>query len=252
VIARLVGEYSAGNTISDVIGSPSASEPSSTGSRREKISIPSGKSFASSNQIGFGDHNGGFIGGGQIGYNWQFNNWLAGFETDIQGLSSNKGGNSGTVVVPSPAFPAFPLTETFNNQNRVDWLGTVRGRLGWLATPAFLIYGTGGLAYGGVKASTAINQMIAPPDPSIPASGFGGVSETRAGWTAGGGFEWMFAPNWSVKAEYLFFDLGSVSYDIPLAIVAIAAPTLATGSATAHISETFRGNIARAGINYHF
>lgn len=201
---------------------------------------------------GFGGNNNGFIGGGQIGYNWQSGTLVTGIEADIQGLSANNGGSSGVVVIPSPAFPAFPLTETFANEHRVDWLGTVRGRLVWLATPTFLIYGTGGLAYGGVKASTAITQSIAPPDPSIPASGIGGVSETRAGWTVGGGLEWMFAPNWSLKGEYMYFDLGSASYDIPLAVVSTAVPGAVTGSATAHISQDFKGSIARVGVNYHF
>jgi len=100
----------------------------------------------------------------------------------------------------------------------VDWLGTVRGRVGFLATPALLMYGTGGFAYGEVKVSTSITQS------NTDCANFGagscvasnaatsGESQTRAGWTAGGGFEWLFAPQWSAKAEYLFYDLGSVTF----------------------------------------
>ena len=69
----------------------------------------------------------------------------------------------------------------------LSWFGTVRGRLGYLITPTLLIYGTGGFAYGQVDAW--------------------GFSSTHTGWTAGGGVEWMFAPHWSAKVEYLYVNL---------------------------------------------
>ena len=92
--------------------------------------------------------------------------------------------------------------------DKLDWFGTVRGRLGFLATPTFLLYGTGGLAYGRV-ASATVNSFTATPDIYT-----GSTSTTRAGWTAGAGGEWMFAPNWSAKAEYLYVDLGTVGYNV--------------------------------------
>jgi outer membrane immunogenic protein len=101
----------------------------------------------------------------------------------------------------------------------MDYFGTVRGRIGFLATPTLLVYGTGGLAYGGIHSSTLIGQAItgAPAVPNIY-SAFGSVSNTRVGWTAGGGVEWLFLPNWSIKLEYLYYDLGSVTYGLsPLA-----------------------------------
>ena len=69
----------------------------------------------------------------------------------------------------------------------LSWFGTVRGRVGYLITPTLLIYGTGGFAYGQVDAW--------------------GLASTNTGWTAGGGVEWMFAPHWSAKVEYLYVDL---------------------------------------------
>jgi outer membrane immunogenic protein len=158
----------------------------------------------------------GFIGGGQVGYNWQMSPvWLAGFETDIQYLSGN---DSGTITKSSGAFPFFGASEVVNSSiassSKVDYLGTVRGRLGYLFTPTFLLYGTGGLAYGGVKASTTIGQTNNDctffPGTCLQGSTApgGAFSHTRAGWTAGAGLEWMFAQKWSAKAEYLHYDLG--------------------------------------------
>jgi outer membrane immunogenic protein len=191
------------------------------------------------NQIGSGTQTS-FIGGGQIGYNWQQNNLVFGLEADIQGVAGSA--RTGTIVTPSPAFPAFPLTTTFSD--RLDYLGTVRGRIGFLATPQMLLYGTGGLAYGGTK--TTITQSIAAPDPSIPA--FASSSTTRAGFSVGGGVEWMLWSRWSAKAEFLYYDLGRQS--LPLAVVSTAVPGAVTGSATANIRYT--GEIARVGLNYHF
>src|SRR5271165_4042808 len=102
----------------------------------------------------------------------------------------------------------------------IDWIGTVRGRAGYLFTPTLLVYGTAGLAYGGVHASathsafvqgtlSGLNVPILPPYqgpfPSapyngalgfVPVPGAGSFSDTRVGWTAGGGVEWMLSPNW--------------------------------------------------------
>jgi len=85
----------------------------------------------------------------------------------------------------------------------------------------------------------------------------GGLSEsasfTLPGMTVGVGGEWMFAPNWSVKAEGMYYDLGRVSYALtPAAVTAIGAPAVVTGSAAARFSNRVDGVIARVGVNYHF
>ncbi len=168
----------------------------------------------------------GVVGGGQIGYNYQFGSSLvAGAEADIQGTSIGSGGNGNFVsILPSPFIPGdvlVPLASGNNVGLSMPWFGTVRGRLGFLITPTLLIYGTGGFAYGGVH----VNQT--------------GFYNTRTGWTAGGGVEWMFMPHWSAKAEYLFVDLSS-------------------GGATGPFGFEFgthhhpQANIVRAGVNYHF
>jgi outer membrane immunogenic protein len=201
---------------------------------------------------------GGFIGGGQVGYNYQFGpSFVASFETDIQGVAGTTGGATFTNTLRNPVFPAEPFLETAAVSRRVNYIGTVRGRLGWLVTPTFLVYGTGGLAYGGVNATTNITQVVTD-DPTLPFPYFstGSLNNTRVGWTAGGGVEWMFSPNWSLKVEYLYYDLGGVTYGLsPLVNIGgplSAAPGSAISTAFPQSSTRFRGNIVRAGINWHF
>jgi outer membrane immunogenic protein len=82
---------------------------------------------------------------------------------------------------------------------------------------------------------------------------FGSFNSTRVGWTAGGGVEWMFSPNWSLKAEYLYYNLGSVTYNLSPLIHTLTIPPFTTvASAFPHSSTRFNGNIVRAGLNYHF
>src|SRR5580692_226757 len=183
----------------------------------------------------------GIIGGGQFGYNFQSGRFVAGFEADIQGLS---GRATGTAVT---AFSAGSTTLTATNS--VNWLGTVRARIGLAATPNLLIYGTGGLAYGGVNSSTGINQSFSPLGILNGTSlASGNFSETRVGWTVGAGGEWMFTSNWSAKLEYLHYDLGSANYGTP---VNISSPLLGATSTLGQSSSTnFRGDIVRVGLNY--
>lgn len=189
----------------------------------------------------------GFIGGGQIGYNWQINSYVLSVETDFQG-STIKGSQTVSNV---RLFFGAPFTVAGTGSQEIDWFGTLRGRLGWLVTDALLVYATGGLAYGHVQTEASFS-VNAPP------IGFGKTvgsstlsqSDTRAGWTVGGGLEWMFAPRWSVKAEYLYYDLGTVSFNQLLTAVDTAGPGISVSAirSDAH----YRGNIARAGVNYHF
>ncbi|MBM3642162.1 MAG: porin family protein, partial [Alphaproteobacteria bacterium] len=200
---------------------------------------------------------------GQIGYNWQFyNSFVGGVEADIQGVA---GSNSNkTAVTAVGAFPFGTANEVIvsalTTSKRLDYIGTVRGRLGWLFTPTLLAYGTGGLAYGGVSVSTSIaqfnNDCAQFPGACISGAAFssGAFSDTRVGWTVGGGLEWMFWPNWSAKVEYLYYDLGNVSYSA--GALTTLGNTIFAGSVVAGVvSQTqtrFNGNIVRAGVNYHF
>ena len=201
-----------------------------------------------------GNNNGGFIGGGQVGYNYQFaSSFVVGLEADIQGVASS---NSFTSGFGAGFVPANDLGVTFMNASRrLDYLGTVRGRVGWLFTPTLLLYGTGGLAYGGVNLTTSLMsaELLGAAFVATDGVGFGAAafSDTRVGWTAGGGVEWMFWPNWSAKVEYLYYDLGSVT--LPSAVVIGVSPGGAQDWAYAASTRTrFDGHVVRAGLNYHF
>jgi outer membrane immunogenic protein len=213
-----------------------------------------------------GGNNGGFIGGGQMGYNWQFmNNFVAGVEADIQGIAGNSGSRTFFTGAAVPGIVGGALGDSFSAIHSVrgslDYLGTVRGRLGWLFTPTLLVYGTGGLAYGGVTLNSATQVTAATAVFNTIQPSFGGVnfSNTQVGWTAGGGLEWMFWPNWSVKAEYLYYDLGSVTQNFLLTSVdagGVPHPGAVHNGGSALFGGAMRarinGNIVRAGLNYHF
>ena len=156
----------------------------------------------------------GWLGGGTIGGNVQF--WggaVLGVEGDWDWSNLN-----GTTTTSTPASSCT----SSGCETQADWLATVRGRAGW-AFDRVLVYGTGGVAFAPVQ------------------SGFNGgalSSTTQTGWTAGAGLEFAFAPNWTVKAEYLYVDLGNT--------------TCATDCFPASTSVKFTENVVRAGINFKF
>jgi outer membrane immunogenic protein len=129
----------------------------------------------------------GFTGGGQIGYNLQSGNFVYGVEADFNYVSNKAS------VTHVTAFIVPSLTST----TKLDWMGTVRGRLGVALSPT-LIYVTGGWAFAHFE------DTVTAPGITTPAN----VSKTYSGWTAGGGIEHMFARNWTAKIEALFADFG--------------------------------------------
>lgn len=190
-----------------------------------------------------------FIGGGQIGYNWQIMNaWVAGLETDIAGLIG--GNNIGTAQIATPIPGVGTNSSAITVTRDLQFLGTFRGRVGFLATPTFLLYGTGGLAYGGVDLSTDVVQSRGPRPFGTPVSGGTSSSDTRVGWTAGAGAEWMFLPNWSAKVEYLHYDLGQASDEFNITHYNAQGALIFVNNV--RTEATMSGDIVRAGVNYHF
>jgi outer membrane immunogenic protein len=141
----------------------------------------------------------------------------------------------------------FPITSTQTVSAKTDWLGTVRGRFGIVLTPTWLVYFTAGLAFGGDNASSTLAQA-GPVGPGFLGTGAGSISNTRLGGTYGAGLEWMFARNWSAKAEYLFYDLGTTTFSYAARSNILVPPVYQTVTNSVH----FEGNIARVGVNYHF
>ena len=176
----------------------------------------------------------GFIGGGQAGFNYQADVLVYGIETDFQGADIKDSVNIAGPFAQVGGGVSGPAS--FVASERLNWLGTVRGRVGVVAWERSLFYATGGFAYGGVSAS----QNTIFPAVQYPSS----VSETRTGWTAGGGWEYAFAPNWSAKIEGLYYDLGSFS------TLGTAVPA-GTGFIGGKNFDA-KGAIVRAGLNWRF
>jgi outer membrane immunogenic protein len=186
----------------------------------------------------------GFIGGGQIGYNFQLNKWLVlGVETDFQG-SDIEGSRTRFGFSDFGGDIALDNPDVFlQAHERMQWFGTARGRIGFAPLCRLLIYGTGGLAYGNVdySANTNFDNGITYP-----------VSFTRTslGWTGGGGLEYAIGHHWSVKAEYLYYDLGDESRTQRQLFFGVPTPN-PLGFAVRYRFEN-TGNIVRGGLNFKF
>jgi outer membrane immunogenic protein len=191
------------------------------------IGIAGGGSLGQSNHIdratGLSDTLGynvkGGLVGGTLGYNWQFSSFVFGLEGDISWVGEY-GSHIDIGLAGDPAFQSF---------TKETWLATARARFGY-AVNNLLFYGTGGYAGAGVTAGIKDSNTNALLVSS---------TSTRNGWTAGGGLEWGFAPNWSAKFEWLYMKFENKGFN-----------TL--------VAEGPRGsvplddNVVRAGINYRF
>jgi outer membrane immunogenic protein len=162
----------------------------------------------------------GVIGGGQAGFNYQIGNIVLGVEGDMS-AADIKGSVTDTVN-------AYTVT------TKLDWLATVRGRVG-LAFDRILVYGTAGVAIAHAKST--LDDSFSGPLVITTTS-----SADYVGWTGGGGIEWALSPNWSIKGEYLYADLGSKVYNF----YEVAPGDHITGKAKITTS------VARGGFNFRF
>jgi opacity protein-like surface antigen/outer membrane receptor protein involved in Fe transport len=185
----------------------------------------------------------GAIGGGQLGYNWQYGMWLAGLEADMTFQHYRTATVSQCLgAICNPTVAGIDAPVSVMGQHNLDWFGTVRGRLGVAITPDLLVYGTGGLAYGEIEHAGLIwgsDGMLTNDAASTYAN-----RALRAGWVAGGGIEARIAGNVTGRIEYLHTDFG---FD--------RAQALLTSNATP-VAVDFNSRIAedlvRVGLNYKF
>jgi outer membrane immunogenic protein len=173
------------------------------------------------------------LGGIQAGHNWTIGAFVVGAEADIS-LADVSGSGVTPVIHPTQGFQGL----FFQAHQRMDWFGTARLRLGTTPAERLLVYLTGGLAFG------HIDYRAHDTNPTIEAHIDTQRSSTRAGWTVGGGVEWVLARNWTVKAEYLYYDLGDLTF------ITDAAPPNPPFQARIALEE--RGHVVRAGLNYKF
>jgi outer membrane immunogenic protein len=149
----------------------------------------------------------GFVGGGQIGYNWQTGPLVIGLEGDFQGSAQSTSDSALGITVDQD----------------LRWLATLRGRLGYASGP-WLFYVTGGAAWLNYQLTVSAGGASVDAD------------DTKGGWTLGGGVEWMFAPKWSAKLEYLYVDTGDTNVTL----------------GGFNFDGRAKDNLVRVGINYHF
>jgi outer membrane immunogenic protein len=201
----------------------------------------------------------GWVAGVHAGYNVQTGSLVWGVEGDFSYFRL-RANSAGTFPFPSTLAggPLGPPTLTFtaNTATSSDWLATIRPRLGFAAGNA-LFYATGGLAVTNEKVSQS--NMV----DSLGTVLAGSISETRFGWTAGGGIEYMLTPNWTIRAEYLHLDFGTTNgagvVNVPTGVLGnlqctAGAPVL-TGPATytgCSISSRLTAELVKVGISYKF
>ena len=178
----------------------------------------------------------GWFGGLQTGYNLQSGMIVFGAEADIQ-LSDINDSISGDFSNPDGTVPLSGATSL-----DLDWFGTVRGRLG-VAFDRLLIYGTGGVAFGGIDTSM---DALEPPaelfETHLNSSG------TEVGYVIGAGAEFAFNDSWTMKLEYQYIDFGTVSDNAPVFDIGTTDPTGETASSD--IDAAF--HTVRLGINFSF
>jgi outer membrane immunogenic protein len=174
-----------------------------------------------------GSNNGVFIGGGQLGFNWQISNVVLGFEWDLDGVANNNNPGNGLFI---PAVGTIQVTP--NNK----WLTTLAARFG-VTNGHWLFYGKAGGGWVGNDNFTVTNVT---PGASITGSN----RNTNSGWLVGAGIEWAFANHWSAKLEYDYLELGSQTFTVPA-----GSPFLANDIFTVSNRNI---QMVKVGINYLF
>jgi outer membrane immunogenic protein len=178
----------------------------------------------------------GFVGGGQLGYNWQWMNWVVGVEGDI---SASHLRSSAPFSIVSGFLSTTAVTGT--GELNTDLFTTARGRLGY-AAGNLLFYGSGGFAWARERLSaTGTTQSCVIIFGCGPLTPFASSdAHWVAGWTAGGGIDYAFAPNWFVRIEYLRIDVGTHNFSVDPNLSGTRLP----------LASHF--DVARFGLNYRF
>ena len=183
-----------------------------------------------------------FRGGGYLGYNWQVTALVIGLEADAAW-----GHNSKTLAGIPGTFGPSGLgvdagAQAFDSSNvKLGWDGSLRGRVGYLITPTWLVYATGGVAWQQIHINATCSGSffnsswcVAPRNET--------ASTTRTGWTVGGGLETLLWNNWLLRAEYRYADYGNINH------------TFFAGSGIDEVamSQSLKTNIGLIGVGYKF
>ena len=176
----------------------------------------------------------GVLGGVQAGYNFQTGNWVFGLVTDfeVSGLASEA--VVGVPVVLDPDSAILSSTVTDDHIVQLPWFGTLRGSLGVTPANNWLLYATGGLAYGEIYESNTLYSPFA-----LAAAAAGSHDLIRAGWTVGGGIAMALSSQWSAQLQYLYLDFGCFS----------DTAVSSDGFASATINSHLTANVITIGLN---
>jgi len=177
-----------------------------------------------------GNNNGAFIGGGQLGFNYQVNNFVIGFEGEFDGVSNNNNNGNG-VVITGP----LGLGHTFAASLNDTWVATAAARFG-LAFDRVLWYAKAGGGWVGFNGFTVTDLTSG--------ASFSGGGNSFSGWLIGAGIEWAFTDSWSFKLEYDYLGLGSRTFTVPIGSPVLAGDTFTTGNPNLQM--------LKVGLNYRF
>jgi outer membrane immunogenic protein len=191
----------------------------------------------------------GAIAGLYAGYNWQVgSNWLLGVEGDWSYLNRSSSNNQTVLETFSatPA-PAFSMVMTANTH----WLASARARAGWTSN-RLLLYVTGGVAFSDTSYSATDTGLVAG---QVFLPGVGStvaLNQTKTGWVAGGGAEWMLTQNWLLRAEYLHYEFDGSSTTLPL-VFANGSGACPAGACNWNAQwSALKIDTVRAGLSYKF
>jgi outer membrane immunogenic protein len=191
----------------------------------------------------------GWVGGGQIGFNWELvPHFVVGLEGDWD-WSNQKDSVCGVAGMGCVFPPTPPNNGVSFLDQKYDWISTLRARVGY-AQDGWLIYVTGGGAWAKVETNLAINCPTGCGNLVNTAVGAVSFTDRKSGWVAGLGIEVMLWRNWLVRLEYLHFDFGSLSQT--LAVDAVPPPGMPPPFTFVTLNQQLRDNMVRIGLNYKF
>ena len=176
----------------------------------------------------------GFLAGLTLGYNLKMGAaFVGGIESDIAYTDIDGGSTLSNTANLGGDLGVTTVSATLSQE--MDWFGTVRARAGWLASQQMLVFVSGGLAYANLdnRASASLVSDL------LPQTASGKSSEWKAGWTVGGGMEWLMGNKTTFKGEYLYYDLNDTSVTM----------TIPGGVSTATYKNENTGHIVRMGLN---
>jgi outer membrane immunogenic protein len=184
----------------------------------------------------------GVLFGPVVGYNYQISpSFVVGAEADYGWANADRRSTfHNSVDLFGNGAAMYDVNATSRSQ--LDSFGTLRARVGYLATPNLMLYGTAGLAFGSVKHTVhAIDTITVPEGVATFSDVTAKGTKSKVGWTAGVGAEYALNRNWSVKVEYLYANLGKSSVSFP-----------GTGFYNYAAKNKNEFQLVRAGVNYRF